>query len=157
MIVDCEGGHLLVKSYSGAIAFDKDGNEVKKFEGADDHFANFITAMRSRAVASLNADILEGHLSAALCHTANISYRLGKKQSPDEIRDAVKNNKDMAETLGRMEEHLAARQVDLKKTPATLGAVLKMDPMTESFIGNAAADEQLTRNYRAPFVVPDKV
>ncbi len=41
------------------------------------HFENFIAAVRSRKVDDLNADILEGHYSAALCHLANISYRLG--------------------------------------------------------------------------------
>ena len=94
---------------------------------------------------------------AALCHTANISYQLGKTHSPEEIEDAVKNNKDMAEALGRMEEHLAANHVDLKKTPATLGAVLKMDPQTERFTNNSAANAMLTRKYRKPFVVPEKV
>ena len=113
--------------------------------------------MRSRKPSDLHADILEGHLSSALCHTGNISYRLGKTQSPEEIREAVKGNKDLAEALGRMEEHLAANNVDLKKTPATLGAVLKMDPQTERFIGNAEADQLLTRDYRKPFVVPAKV
>ena len=156
-MIDCEGGHLLIKSYSGAIAFDKDGAEVKKFEGASDHFENFIKAVRSRKVSDLNADILEGHLSAALCHTANISYRLGKQHPPEGIRDAVMNNKEMAEMLARMEEHLAANQVDLKKTPATLGVVLKMDPKSERFVGNTAANEMLSRDYRAPFVVPTKV
>jgi hypothetical protein len=56
-----------------------------------------------------------------------------------------------------MEEHLAANKVDLKKTPAKVGAVLTMDPQTELFIGNAAADQLLTREYRKPFVVPNKV
>ena len=46
--------------------------------------------------------------------------------------------------------------VDLTKTPATLGAVLKMDPQTEKFIDNAQADQLLTREYREPFVVPKK-
>jgi len=92
-----------------------------------------------------------------LCHTGNISYRLGKTQSPEEIRDAVKSNKDLAEALGRMEEHLAANQVDLTKTPATLGAVLRMDQQVERFIDNAQADQLLTRDYREPFVVPKKV
>lgn len=157
VIVDCEGGSLLVKSYSGGTAVDKDGKEIKKFEGSDDHFENFIKAVRSRKVSDLNADVLEGHLSAGLCHTANISYRLGKPHSPEEIQNAVKNNKDMAEALNRMDEHLAANQVDLKTTPATLGVVLKMDPKTERFIGSAAANKMLTRDYRKPFVVPNKV
>ena len=34
---------------------------------------------------------------------------------------------------------------------------LKFDPKTEKFIGNKDADALLTRKYRAPFVVPEKV
>ena len=34
--------------------------------------------MRSRQTSSLNCNIEEGHLSAALCHLANISYRTGR-------------------------------------------------------------------------------
>jgi hypothetical protein len=56
-----------------------------------------------------------------------------------------------------MEEHLAANQVDLKKTPATLGKLLKVDVKTEQFIGNRKASELWTRDYRKPFVVPEKV
>jgi len=43
------------------------------------HMANFLKAMRSRKHTDLTADIEEGHLSAALCHLANISYRTGRK------------------------------------------------------------------------------
>jgi len=43
------------------------------------HFENFIECVRSRKVESLHCDILEGHMSAALCHMANISYRTGRK------------------------------------------------------------------------------
>lgn len=46
--------------------------------GPDDHFANFVKAVRSRRVEDLNADVLEGHYSAALCHMALIAYRLGR-------------------------------------------------------------------------------
>ena len=157
MNADCEGGSMLIPAYSGAKIVDKDGREIKSFEGASDHFANFIEAVRSRKQSDLNADILEGHLSSALCHTGNISYRLGKTQAPEEVREAVKSNKDLAEALGRMEEHLAANKVDLNRTPATLGMVLRMDPTTERFIGNTAADQMLSREYRKPFVVPEKV
>jgi hypothetical protein len=47
--------------------------------------------------------------------------------------------------------------VDLAKEKLTLGTPLKMDPTTERFDGNDAANEMLTRKYRAPFIVPDKV
>ena len=40
--------------------------------------ANFLAAVRSRRTADLAADIEEGHLSAALCHMANASYRTGR-------------------------------------------------------------------------------
>jgi len=157
VVVDCEGGDLLIPNYSSAIARDKNGNEIKKFSGADDHYANFIKAVRSRKTTDLNADIVEGHLSAGLCHTANISYRLGSQHSPGELHAAVRDDKDVAEALGRMEEHLSANQVDLKKTPAALGAVLRMDPKKERFVGNEDANQLLTREYRKPFVVPEKV
>ncbi|MGO8926275.1 MAG: Gfo/Idh/MocA family protein [Limisphaerales bacterium] len=156
IVVDCEGGSMLISDYTGTKILDRAGAELKKFRGSSSHFANFIDAVRSRKHTDLHADILEGHLSSALCHTGNISYRLGKTQSPEEIRDAAKSNKDLAEALGRMEEHLAANNVDLTKTPATLGAVLRMDPQTERFIDNAEADQLLTRDYREPFVVPQK-
>ncbi len=119
--------------------------------------ANFIRAVRSRKSSDLNADILEGHLSSALCHTGNISYRLGHQSNPNEIREAIKANKEALETLGRMEEHLAANGVDLTKTKASLGAFLKMDPKAERFIDNPKANELLTRDYRKPFVVPEIV
>lgn len=35
--------------------------------------------------------------------------------------------------------------------------MLKLDAAKESFIGNRAANQMLTRNYRKPFVVPKKV
>jgi predicted dehydrogenase len=157
VVTDCEGGTMVIPSYSVAIMLDKQDKTIKKFQGSSSHFANFISAVRSRNSSDLKADILEGHLSSALCHTANISYRLGSQHSPEEIRDAVKANPDLAESLGRMEQHLGANNVDLHKTPATLGAVLKMDPKTERFIGNRLADQFLKREYRAPFVVPENV
>lgn len=42
------------------------------------HYANFLKAVRSRRTEDLHAPIREGHLSSALCHLANISYRLGR-------------------------------------------------------------------------------
>ena len=53
------------------------------FDGSADHFGNFIKAVRSRKKEDLNADILEGHLSATLPHLANISYRVGRSLTFD--------------------------------------------------------------------------
>ena len=70
------------------------------------HFGNFIAAVRSRKVDDLNADILEGHYSAALCHLANISYRLGHEVPFNKSTRAFGDDKEAYETFGRMEEHL---------------------------------------------------
>jgi len=43
------------------------------------HMQNFIDCVRSRKWQDLTADIEEGHLSTALAHLANISFRTGRK------------------------------------------------------------------------------
>jgi predicted dehydrogenase len=43
------------------------------------HMENFLQACRSRNHADLTADVEIGATSAALCHLANISYRVGRK------------------------------------------------------------------------------
>jgi predicted dehydrogenase len=47
--------------------------------GGSEHYANFLDAIRSGNDADLRCDIQEGHMSAALPHLANISYRLGRE------------------------------------------------------------------------------
>ena len=157
VVIHCEHGYVVIPSYTSAIVYDADDKIIKRFEGSGNHFQNFIDAVRSRNVAGLNADILEGHLSSALCHTANISHRLGKQQSPEAIREAITASNGMADAFGRMQEHLAANGVDLAKTPVSLGAFLKMKPGIESSTGVREADALFTREYRKPFVVPEKV
>lgn len=157
VVVDCEGGSVVIPSYTKAIVCDREGREIKTYEAGGNHFENFILAVRSRKSADLHADIAEGHVSAALCHTGNISYRLGQPMSPEAIRDATSADGDLAESLGRMEEHLGANKVDLHQTPLLLGAVLKLNPKTERFTNNHRANQLLTREYRQPFVVPEKV
>ncbi|HCO96567.1 MAG TPA: dehydrogenase, partial [Phycisphaerales bacterium] len=56
-------------------------------------------------------------------------------------------------------EHLSLHDVDLNKTPMTLGPWLTMDSGTERFTGEFSdqANMYLSRNYRAPFTVPVEV
>jgi predicted dehydrogenase len=155
--VDCEGGSMVIPSYTRAIIYDKQGKEMKTYEEGGNHFENFIQAVRSRKAADLHADISEGHISAALVHTGNISYLLGQTQSPEAIRDSIKGNGDLTESLGRMETHLGANKVNTHQTPLRLGTLLKINPETEQFVNNDKANQLLTREYRKPFVVPEKV
>lgn len=157
VVVDCEGGSLVIPSYTKAIAYDPDGKAIKTWDESGDHFANFISAVRSRQSTDLHSDIAEGQVSAALVHTGNISWQLGRKLSPPALLDTVRGNSDLAESLGRMEAHLGANLVDLYQTPLVMGAALKLNPKTERFTNNDAANQFLTRDYRAPFVVPEKV
>ncbi len=157
VVIHCEGGYVLVPNYQIAIVHDKSGKEIRRFEGSKDHYENFIGAVRSRQVEDLNADILEGHLSSALCHTGNISYRLGRKSAPGEARERLKDQKGLQESYDRMVEHLKKNEVDLDMDKLTLGVGLTMDPATERFVRNNDADKLLTRDYRKPFVVPEKV
>ena len=76
---------------------------------------------------------------------------------PDALDEAVRGDKALAETLGRMEQHLGVNGVDMTQTPATLGAHLTMDPKTEQFPGNKDANAMLTATYREPFVVREQV
>ena len=153
VVIECEGGHVLMPSYDEAVIFDKDGKETKRFKGAVSHFENFIKAVRSRNESDLNAPIREGHLSSALCHVANISYRLGSQSSADAMRERIKGDPDALPTFNRMAEHLAANNVDLDKTPATLGMVLKMNPGREQFIEARKANYLLARRPREPFAI----
>ena len=61
----------------------------------------------------LTAEIEQGHISAGLCHMANISYRTGRK--------------------------------------------LQFDPAKERFVNDNEANRLITRQYRAPYVVPERV
>jgi hypothetical protein len=156
-IYHCTDGYLVVPNYHGGIAFTKDGKEIQRFEGGGDHFVNFLKAVRSRNNSDLSADILEGHLSSALCHLGNISYRLGSLQPFSKKTEAFGDNKEAFETFARMEEHVRDNKVPLDSTSYRLGPKLLFDPQAERFVDNSAADALLTREYRSPFVVPERV
>jgi predicted dehydrogenase len=99
---------------SGAAAPAESGSDPNVLTSTESpHYQNFVDAIRAGDRAKLNCDIAEGHLSSALPHLANISYRTGR--------------------------------------------VLHFDGGKEKFVGDAEADKLLTRPYRAPFVIPEKV
>ena len=91
----------------------KDRTPTASGEGLDNHYQNYINAIRANDQKLAKADIQEGFYSCALIHLGNISYRLGR--------------------------------------------TLDFDPTTMKFKNDEAANQMLKREYRAPFVVPDKV
>lgn len=148
-------GKMVVPSYSSATVYDNDGKEVNQFSGGGDHFGNFVEAVRAQDYKLLNADILEGHLSSALCHLGNISYRLGAPMSAKELQTSLGEDQEALPTLDRFLQHLADNKVDLESTKITAGPTLTLTSQ-ETFTGEHAdeANKFLTREYRAPFVVP---
>jgi predicted dehydrogenase len=151
-------GYLVSPNYAGGTVFDRDGNKVVTFNNGDDkhHFANFVKAVRSRKHEDLNGDILEGHLSSALCHLGNISYQLGATVSMSEAKERLKSDDEAAETFDRFVAHLGDNKVSGSE-PLGFGEQLKLDAAKETIPGNTKAAAMLTREYRKPFVVPATV
>jgi predicted dehydrogenase len=121
-------------------------------------FENFIDCVRSRKAEDLNAGVAEGHYSSALCHLANISYRLGEIVPFDKKSGALGDDRVVLDTFKALEDNLSAGNgLKLDGLQYRLGRTLSFDAATESFIGDEEANRLLTREYRPPFVVPAKL
>ncbi len=157
IVVECEGGYFAGKH--GGTVFDNDGKKITQIKGggAGNHPANFYKAIRSRKASDIPSDALSGLLSCTLVHLGNISHRLGATMPDGEIREKIKGNKLATETYGRMADHLAKNEVDIKKATVTMGPWLEFDAKAERFTNSDKANKMLTRNYREPYVVPQKV
>ena len=158
-ILQCEHGYFAGGRYGGWV-YDNDDKKIKQFpgDGGGTHQQNFIEAMRSRKHSDLRAEILAGHISSVLCHIANISYRLGKAMSQEEMREVI--HPQAKDALESFAGHLAKNEVDFNKEPTICGPWLSLDEKTEAFAGDhSSSANQLRRRqeYRQPFVVPEQV
>jgi len=154
-------GYVVCPNYSSGIAYGKDGNKLTEFKGGSDqqHFDNFVKAVRSGKSSDLNCDVEEGHLSAALCHLGNISYRLGTPALLGDSLKAFGGNAECSEAYKRMKEHLTDNKVDLTAEKGLMGRKLMIDPKTEKFTGTdvAKANDMLFREYRKGFDISEAV
>jgi predicted dehydrogenase len=161
-VIECEGGYLAGDS-NGVTLLDNQGRKIKEIRAdrkaknvVSVHLANFVDAVLSRKTGDLHAEALQGHVSTALCHMANVSHRLGRQADPEAILAAVHANSDLGDAFQRCREHLRANGVDLAATPAVLGPWVNWDAAHERFTGPLAeqAEALSRREYRPPFVVP---
>ena len=131
---------------------------MPEYEGdaTGNHFTTFVKACKTRKLDFYRGEIEAGHLGSAMCHMSNISYRLGQPAKFDKEHKAFGDDKAAYATLLRTEEHLEANKVALDQTEYMLGPSLEFDPKTETFPGNEKANALLTRQYRAPYIVPNK-
>ncbi len=67
------------------------------------HFRNWALAVRSRKREDLSAEIQQGHMSAALCHLANIAYRVDRTLQFDPDTEQFKNDPQADAFLTRAE------------------------------------------------------
>ena len=122
-----------------------------------EHFENFIRCVREHKPENLNADILEGHYSSALCHLGNISYQMGWEVPFRFEGKALGDSDVISQSMMTVLENTKAIGVDPAKSAYRLGPKLHFKPRTEKFVDNVAADLRLTQVYREPFVVPQAV
>jgi len=110
-------GYLVVKGYGTYNTYFGEKREPGPSRSEEGelslHFTNWLDAIRARDMSIQNAPVETGHLSSALAHLGNISYRLGRQ--------------------------------------------LEFDPVAEQFVGDEDANRMRTREYRQPFILPEKI
>ena len=133
IVFQCEHGYF-AGFRAGGWFFDNNGKKIKQFvgDGGGNHHANFIEAVRNRKSEILNAPIRQGHISSAVCHLGNLSFRLGADANRKEILEKIGDCKLAGETFERIEKHLSANEVDLNETPMKLGPWLTIDRQSDT-------------------------
>ena len=100
-------------------------------------------------------EVLDGHLSTALCHLANVSYRLGASKPSGEAGKAL-TTAPAQEAGERLIAHLKENGVETDKIDFRIGRTVSIDTKTET-CADEEANRLLTREYRKPYVVPENV
>jgi predicted dehydrogenase len=148
-------GFAVGPNYNSGAAFDYEGNELGKWSGGTYqlHFANFVTAIKSRNHRDLHLDIEDGHLSSALAHLGNVSWALGDVVSLGTRPTLAASDRHVADTWDSFESHLRESDVDFAATKLKLGRELTIDPATERST-DPEANRLFTRDYRKGFELP---
>lgn len=152
-IIECEGGSIVGGHGARCEALDPDGKKLKSFQGAKSHMQSFVDSCHSGEIDhSHGAE--NGHLSSALAHVGNISWKLGETTKPEGINESLRHE-NTTDAFSRMLAHLEKNGVDPRKNLITLGKSLSMDPDKEIFIGENAelANPLLKGSYREGFEI----
>ena len=95
-------GYLVIDNYNKYYSFmGRDQQPGPSATQGDNHYVNFIDAVRSRKRQDLTAEIEEGAISCNLMHLANISYRLGRTLNWDAKKMQVINDDEANKMLTR--------------------------------------------------------
>jgi predicted dehydrogenase len=150
-----EKGYVVAPSYTSGVAFDYEGNQLGSWKGGgnQDHFANFVKAVKSRRHEDLHLDIEDGHLSSALAHLGNVSWALGETARPGTRPALAKDERHVMQTFDSFESHLLANLVDFEATTFRLGRELTIDQDTERATDDEA-NRLFGREYRSGYELP---
>lgn len=120
------------------------------------NFKEFVKCMRTRDKELFDWDLELAHYSSALCHLANISYRLGEQVQFASKARPFGPHEAANEAFERMCDHLKDNGITLEGTEYRLGRALQFSAKWERFI-DRQANMLLSRPARPPFVVPEKL
>ena len=154
-VIHCENGFVAESK-----AYDNDGKAIEKFDNfqdGPDHMKNFIESVRAGKIIKDELNVVHGYHAAALAHLANVSYRLGKSTSVDEVRERLATDKAGLETFETFVANLEANQVNLDVDKVSVGPWLDFDPVSEKFTGEFAeeANKIAAEEYAAGFELPE--
>ncbi len=157
--VECEHG-AFAGGRGGGRFLDLDGKVIEKFpgDGGANHLSNFLEVVRHGDPSKLRAPMRISTASAALSHFATVAYRAGQHLGSDAAKEMIKGNSAANELYERFMDNLKVDGWDEKNEPLTVGGWLDWDESKFQFTGGTnheAANAMITRDYRAPFVVPD--
>jgi predicted dehydrogenase len=153
-VVHCEGGYVAESK-----AYDNEGkwNGTKfTIQDGPDHMLNFISSIRAGKLVNPNLHVNHGFHAAALACLSNISYRLGKKVSPGEVKERLSGDKFATETFEDFAANLQANKIDIAADQVALGPWLTFNPDTLKFEGEFAeeANKLDQEEYRKEFELP---
>ena len=118
-------------------------------------YESFIYKNRSSAAVDTSSGNLpsRGELQPGPKNSAKGEMELHFKNWFDAIRARDKTIQNGPVETG----HLSSALAHMAAISYRLGQQLEFDPVAERFIGNQDANNMLTRQYRAPFLMPDKI
>lgn len=146
----------------GAVAYDADGKQVKKFKGNNGnvhHQRNFLEAIRTEDQSLLMAPVKVGNDSTTWCNLINVASRVSGSGTSDAAEHLSwrfgENSGD--EILQQMQSIVEANAGAEAAGQFQLGPVLGYDSTLRQFTGNLAdeANPFLKREDRESFEVPD--
>ena len=157
IIVSMERGEFVGGRFKGVFK-DNEGKVVHRTKGGDDHYQNFIDAVRNKDQSIIRSTIESAFYSSCMSHLANISHLVGADATDQEIAANFSDHAVATECFQRFNEQLDLWKVDRAKTPWKLGSKLAFDSDAEQFTAGDKFEEAntlLRRKDRESYQIPE--